>query len=195
MLVIDAYNVLHGAPPLRRVLQAQGRRAACWALIDLLARWRAAHRRPPELVVVFDGAAPLPHGPRISGLQVRFADHEADDEVKALLERAGQHVLVSADGELVAHAARLGLRALTPAAFVEEVELELEAHREVELRDPGPLSEGEVSGWLETFGAAPRAPAAEPAPPRAAPPPDAPPPLDPDEVDEWLDYFGEPRGP
>ncbi len=188
-LLVDAYNLLHAVPELREVLRRQGPRAACWALVDLLARWRAAQPKPPDLVLVFDGAAPLPRGPRIKGLQVRFVDSEADDDLKRLLERAGDHVLVSADGEIVLHAAKLGQRVIEPAAFMADVQLDLEAHAEVVLRDPGQLSEAEVTSWMETFGAA--SPGAEPATgPAAAPPPDAPPLLGDEEVQEWMEFFG-----
>jgi len=187
-LLLDAYNVIHADPGLRDALRRRGPQAARAELIGLLTRWRAARADLPEVVVVFDGAPPVSAGPRVAGLRVRFADRDADGDLARLLERSGDHALVSADGELCARAAQLGQRVVAPGAFLDEVALDLEAAGEVRLRDPGRLGPGEVAAWLEWFGGAPTSgPTPAPAGSAAPPPGDA---LSPEEVRRWLEAFG-----
>lgn len=184
-LLIDAYNLIHADPRLRDLLQQRGQRAACAEVIGLFARWRAARPELPDVVLVFDGAPPARPDERIPGLLVRYADRDADGDLALLLERKGDHVLVSGDGELRDRAAVLRQRAVDPRALLDELRVDLEAAAEVRARDPGRLDRGEVDAWLARFGGKPAG-----APP-AAPPPEASGGLSPDEVQRWLDYFGE----
>lgn len=173
--LVDAFNVMHAEPPLARLLRQSGPAAAGDALIGLIRRWVESHPRPPEVVLVFDGPGPPP-GRRTPNLEVRFRDHQADDDLVELLERRGNRFLVSHDGELVRAAGNLGCPVIKPREFLADVRGETQVHTELAAREhlPGPA---EVDGWLEAFGQPrPRPVAAEP-------------PLDDVEVDGWLDYF------
>ena len=122
--LVDGFNVIHAVDRLRDVLTERGPAAATRALVDLLARWLALQADGPTVELVFDGdrpaGAPLPP-PESPRLRVRYVLNAADDDLMLLLERRGPRTLVSADGELVAHAARHGQGVMAPLAFVRDV--------------------------------------------------------------------------
>jgi hypothetical protein len=183
---VDAYNLVHAVPSLRRISEERDHHAACRALIDLFVRWLALLPSPPPVVLVFDGARPrgLSSAPPIEGLETRFAG-EADDDIKELLERGGSHLLVSKDGDLVAFAEARGHEARDPAEFFESLVDDLR-HWAEEVERSRPRGREEVEYWLARFGEA------SPAPPAA---PCRDPGLSPEEVRNWLAYFGLEGGP
>jgi YacP-like NYN domain-containing protein len=183
--LIDAYNLMHAVPELEF---DRGRFPASRRLIRRLASW--AEGRRERVVLVFDGARPseLPSAGR---LEVRFMDDRADDDLKLLLERPGSHTLVSADGEIVARARVLKQACLSPQAFWAGVRdasaVDLEA---VERERPLPRSE--VEHWLEIFGGEGVVKAEEArARKQARRAPKQKPIMPPEEVQDWLRYFGE----
>lgn len=180
--LVDAFNLIHAVERLGRIQQEQGIAAASLALIDLVTRWLRAHPQPPGVVLVFDGVRPAqaPVAPPAPGLQLRWVDHDADAHLARLLERRGQHTLVSADAELVTIARREAQDVVKPPAFFADVVTELRVYGE-QAEKTRSLSKAEVDYWLTQFGA------------KAAPPPAAPPSggMDPDQVAYWLAYFGE----
>jgi hypothetical protein len=179
--LVDAFNLIHAEPVLKRLLEASGPVAAGDRLIDDVHDWLTSHPAPPQVVLVFDGPGPAPGG-RTPNLEVRYMDHQADDDLLVLLQRRGNRILVSSDGELVRGAKNLGCPVVKPREFFAELRGETRAHREVAARDRVP-SDHEVGEWLEAFG--------QPRPRKSAQPASEGDRLDDAEVGEWLDYFGE----
>ncbi len=188
--LIDAYNLMHVVPELEF---ARGRFPASRRLIRRLATW--AEGRGERVVLVFDGARPheLPSAGR---LEVRFMDDRADDDLKLLLERPGRHTLVSADGEIVARARALNQACLSPRAFWAGIREASAVDFEAVERER-PLPRSEVEHWLEIFGGegvikAEQARAQNKQNARRAPQPKKLKPImPPEEVKDWLRYFGE----
>lgn len=217
--LVDAFNVIHGEPRLKRLLEVEGPAPACRALVQLLVAWLSIPRRKrPTVVVVVDGARPLDagrpgRGP-VPGMTVVYMHDEADAELMRRLRNGrGRDVLVSADREIRKVAEATGSEAVAPRTFLRTVWEELEDEREHAERH-GRVPPGEVQAWVHLFGgekasatppplAPPPAAKASPAPKQAAPPPAAkrqdPPPvagreggLSKDEVKAWLAYFDRP---
>ena len=190
--LIDAYNLMHAVPELEF---ARGRFPASRRLIRRLATW--AEGRRERVVLVFDGARPheLPAPGR---LEVRFMDDRADDDLMLLLERPGRHTLVSADGEIVARARALQQACLSPRAFWAGVRDASAVDFEAVERERS-LPRSEVEHWLEIFGGpgvvqAEEARAQRRAQNRARRAPKREkqqPVMPPEEVKDWLRYFGE----
>lgn len=182
--LIDAYNLMHVVPELEF---ERGRAPAIRRLIRRLASW--AEGRSERVVLVFDGARPH-ELPASGSLELRFMDAGADDDLKLLLERPGLNTLVSADGEIVARAALLGQRCLSPRAFWSGVRdasaFELES-RERERS----LPRSEVEHWLELFGGEGVIKSEEVRAKARAKQPKPKPIMPPEEVQDWLRYFGE----
>jgi len=190
--LIDAYNLMHVVPELEF---ARGRFPASRRLIRRLATW--AEGRQERVVLVFDGARPheLPSPGR---LEVRFMDDRADDDLKLLLERPGRHTLVSADGEIVARARALNQACLSPRAFWSGVRDASAIDFETVERERS-LPRSEVEHWLEIFGGedvvkAEEARAQKRTQKRTQRAPQGKkqkPIMPPEEVKDWLRYFGE----
>lgn len=187
--LIDAYNLMHAVPELEF---ARGRFPACRRLVRRLAAW--AEGRSERVVLVFDGARPS-EMPPAGRLEVRFMDAGADDDLKLLLERPGRHTLVSADGEIVARARVLNQACLSPRAFWAGVREASATDAEAVERERT-LPRSEVEHWLEIFGGegvvkAEEARAEKRAAKRKRPPAKPKPVMPPEEVKDWLRYFGE----
>lgn len=183
--LIDAYNLMHAVPELDF---DRGRFPASRRLIRRLASW--AEGRSERVVLVFDGARP-PELPPPGRLEVRFMDDRADDDLKLLLERPGRHTLVSADGEIVARARVLNQACLSPQAFWAGVRDASFVDLESAERERS-LPRSEVEHWLEIFGGEGVVKAEEArAERRATRAPKPKPVMPPEEVKDWLRYFGE----
>lgn len=184
--LIDAYNLMHAVPGLR--FRAD-RHAASRRLVVQLATW--ARGRPERVVVVFDGARP-PDMPASGPLELRFMLDKADADLMDLLDRKGSHTLVSADGEIVSYAQALGHSAIKPQEFWRSLSEASAVDREA-LQRERPLASDEVDYWLEEFGdqaALAKRRAARDAMGRPRRPSQGGG-LPPNEVADWLRYFGE----
>lgn len=212
--LVDAFNVIHAEPRLKRLLEDEGPAPACRALVGLLTAWLSIPRkRRASIVVVADGARPLDggrpgRGPA-PGLTVVYMHDEADAELMRRLRTGRGHVLVSADREIRNVAEASGSESVAPRTFLRAVWEELEDEREHAQRH-GAVAPTEVDAWARLFGGE-KAVASPPPPPsapsaterRPAPPPARPTPAPPaegrregglskDEVKAWLAYFDRP---
>lgn len=177
-------------------------------------------RRQAVILVLDGGPGSLDPIPRAPGLTVRFRGHADSLLLELMGDAREGHTLVSRDRELLEAARRGGLHdALDPRAFWRRIRDDLAGlAEEVEkVRTPGP---DEVAAWKALFeaegplpipAAPPPKPAAAPRPapsarsrpgPRRRASPRTPPPVRtdedrererkvaPEEVQEWLDFFG-----
>jgi hypothetical protein len=177
MILVDALNLIHGVPRLRRLMRERGLGAAELELIDVCSRVSRLGASA-EIVLVFDGNRPAgaPTTPPAPGLCTRYVP-DADADLLELLERRGDHLLVSADNELLARA----IRSETPRSWFQGLEDLLSANAEFAQKSHLPDA-AEVDDWLEAFGERPKSKAKPPKPSGGLPP---------DQVEGWLRYFGE----
>jgi predicted RNA-binding protein with PIN domain len=113
---IDAYNVMHRMPRLRRLLKSDAD-AARRSFVEHVRTHPAAHG---TVVVVFDG-----HGEAITsgrGMRVVFSlTRTADSWIRAALEADAQRPgarVVSSDGDVCAHARACGADIMDADAFL-----------------------------------------------------------------------------
>lgn len=177
MVLVDALNLIHGVPRLRELMRERGLGAAELELIDVCSRFTCLGASA-EIVLVFDGNRPAgaPTRPPAPGLCTRYVP-DADADLLELLARRGDHLLVSADNELLARA----VRSETPRSWFQGVEDLLAATAEHSLKTHQPDAT-EVDDWLEAFGERPKNRAKPPKPSGGLPP---------EQVEDWLRYFGD----
>ncbi len=166
--LIDAYNVLHSSPDLKRTLNSFGIERARLDLLSAIAVF--AEQRNIDCIVVFDGVVEPGQG----SARVRVVSshgRSADDLIREQARLHGRALaVVSNDLEIIA-TARVNLAAIVPSkAFVAELNIGAHArsasppsdgsarpHRIAELRErsekPGSVSDDDIDEWKRLFGA------------------------------------------
>ncbi len=161
-LLIDGYNLLHASGILGRGVGPGSLERSCAALLNFLAE-SLDPRDASNTIVVFDAASGqrgLPRAYEHRGLRVRFSAGHADaDELIEELIRADSTprrlTVVSSDHRLHRAARRRKASAVdSDRWFASVLRSRLGKKPTNEAAKPdGPLSELEVSFWLERFGA------------------------------------------
>lgn len=162
MLLIDAFNILH--------LPGAVRDGHAIGLADLASLLGTSRYTGQRAILVCDGAGPDPAArgksrrgrARIAGAELVFSgrDSTADDEIEALLRRAGGHgvTVVSDDRRLRRAASRAGARSLGSERFLAHL---LADHAKPKAKPAPrfsrdiPLDRYSVAHWMQTFGISP----------------------------------------
>lgn len=166
-LLIDGYNLLHGAGLARQTYGPGDLERCRHRLLRLLVTYLTNEERNRAKVVfdAYEAPAGLPNRTKFEGLQVRFADpgHDADSLIEELIAAHSaprQIIVVSGDRRLQKAAHRRRAKFIGSVAFLEEI-LQRIPRRDREETAEGPhpkydgeLTSGELAHWMDLFGEA-----------------------------------------
>ena len=164
-LIIDGYNLLHGANLVGRGVGPRGLERSRQALLDFLV----ASLEPAELshtTVVFDAAKPPPGLPRrteYQGIVVLFASayDNADELIEELIQADSSPrklTVVSSDHRLHKAARRRKAKAIDSDRWYGEILNRRSSRAKAkppERKPPAPLPPHEVERWMKELGQAP----------------------------------------
>ncbi|MBL9124667.1 MAG: NYN domain-containing protein [Planctomycetaceae bacterium] len=170
-LIIDGYNLIHGANLIGGGVGPRGLERSRQVLLDFLV----ASLPPDELshtTVVFDAAKPPPGRPRRSeyqGIVVLFASayDNADELIEELIQADSapkRLTVVSSDHRLHKAARRRKAKAIDSDRWYAEIVKKRTAQRSqrpLPDKPTGPLAPHEVERWLQELGALPAGERAE----------------------------------
>jgi predicted RNA-binding protein with PIN domain len=146
MYIIDGNNLM-------------GQKRSRLELLRLLADYREL--KNVNIQVVFDGAPDpgFPEGKTFRGVKVVYGRRgkTADARIKemiAQLAKPRDYVLVSSDINLANYARIHGLRRLTSAEFLRQVETALQ-QQATQIKAENPANDRSLNEWLRYFGYAP----------------------------------------